>query len=50
MAFRDIAGNSRVKKILKLALERDRVPNSLLFCGPEGIGKKPTGRSPWPRP
>lgn len=40
MAFKDIAGNSRVKKILKLALERDRVPNSLLFCGPEGIGKR----------
>ncbi|MGD1010003.1 MAG: DNA polymerase III subunit delta' [Candidatus Aminicenantales bacterium] len=41
MAFKDIAGNNRVKKILKLALERDRVPNSLLFCGPEGIGKRP---------
>jgi DNA polymerase III delta' subunit len=40
MAFKDIAGNIRVKKILKLALERDRVPNSLLFCGPEGIGKR----------
>jgi DNA polymerase III delta' subunit len=40
MAFKDIAGNSRVKKILKLALERDRVPNSLLLCGPEGIGKR----------
>jgi DNA polymerase III delta' subunit len=40
MAFKGIAGNSRVKKILKLALERDRVPNSLLFCGPEGIGKR----------
>jgi DNA polymerase-3 subunit delta' len=40
MAFKDIAGNIRVKKILKLALERDRVPNSLLFTGPEGIGKR----------
>jgi DNA polymerase-3 subunit delta' len=40
MAFKDIVGNSRVKKILKLALERDRVPNSLLFCGPDGIGKR----------
>jgi DNA polymerase III delta' subunit len=40
MAFKDIAGNIRIKKILKLALERDRVPNSLLFCGPEGIGKR----------
>jgi DNA polymerase III delta' subunit len=40
MAFKDIPGNGRVKKILKLALERDRVPNSLLFSGPEGIGKR----------
>jgi DNA polymerase-3 subunit delta' len=42
MAFKDIAGNSRVKKILRLALERKRVPNSLLFTGPEGIGKRRT--------
>ncbi len=42
MAFKDIPGNDRVKKILKLALERGRVPNSLLFCGPEGSGKRRT--------
>jgi DNA polymerase III subunit delta' len=42
MAFKDIAGNSRVKRILRLALERDRTPNSLLFCGPAGIGKRQT--------
>ena len=42
MAFKDIPGNSRVKKILELALERKRVPNSLLFCGPEGTGKRRT--------
>ncbi|MCX6571658.1 MAG: DNA polymerase III subunit delta' [Candidatus Aminicenantes bacterium] len=40
MAFKDVVGNERIKKILKLALERTRVPNSLLFCGPEGVGKK----------
>jgi len=40
MAFKDIAGNGRVKRILKLALEKGRVPNSLLFCGPEGVGKR----------
>ncbi len=40
MAFKDISGNSRVKKILTKALQRNRVPNSLLFCGPEGIGKR----------
>lgn len=40
MAFKDIPGNARIKKILRLALERNRLPNSLLFCGPEGVGKK----------
>lgn len=40
MAFHDIAGNSRVKKILKLSLRRQRVPNSMLFCGPQGVGKR----------
>ena len=40
MAFKDVAGNIRIKRILKLALERARVPNSLIFCGPEGVGKK----------
>ncbi len=42
MAFHDIAGNSRVKKILKLSLRRQRVPNSMLFCGPQGVGKRKT--------
>ena len=42
MAFKDISGNSRVKKILIKALQRGRVPNSLLFCGPEGTGKRET--------
>jgi DNA polymerase III subunit delta' len=42
MAFKDIAGNGRVKRILKLALERDRTPNSLLFSGPAGVGKRQT--------
>jgi len=40
MAFKDVAGNVKIKRILKLALAKGRVPNSLLFCGPEGIGKK----------
>ena len=39
MAFRDIAGNSRVKKILRTALQKRRLPNSLLFSGPAGVGK-----------
>ena len=40
MAFKDILGNSRVKKILSKALQKKKVPNSMLFYGPEGIGKK----------
>ncbi len=40
MGFDEVLGNGRVKKILRLALQRGRVPNSLLFCGPEGVGKR----------
>ncbi len=40
MGFDDVVGNARVKKILRLALQKNRVPNSLLFCGPKGVGKK----------
>lgn len=39
MAFRDVAGNEGVKRVLRLALERGRVPNSLIFAGPDGVGK-----------
>jgi DNA polymerase-3 subunit delta' len=40
MAFKDILGNSRVKKILQKALQKNKVPNSMLFCGTRGIGKR----------
>ena len=40
MDFDNIQGNSRVKKILRLALQKNRLPNSLLFYGPEGVGKR----------
>ncbi|GAF70907.1 unnamed protein product [marine sediment metagenome] len=40
MSFKDILGNDRVKKILRKALQKNKVPNSMLFCGPEGVGKK----------
>jgi DNA polymerase-3 subunit delta' len=40
MAFHDVPGNSRIKKILKLALDRQRVPSAILFCGPKGVGKR----------
>jgi hypothetical protein len=42
MAFKDIAGNDRVKHVLRMALRRRRLPNSLLFSGPAGVGKNAT--------
>lgn len=45
MGFKDVAGNSRVKKILRTALQRHRVPNSLLFYGPDGVGKTVIARA-----
>lgn len=39
MAFDDILGNDRTKNILKKALLRKRLPNSLLLQGAEGVGK-----------
>lgn len=42
MAFKDIVGNERIKHILGSALQKQRVPNSLLFCGPEGVGMRDT--------
>jgi DNA polymerase-3 subunit delta' len=37
--FRDIAGHRPILKLLASAIERDSLPQSLLFNGPEGIGK-----------
>jgi DNA polymerase III delta' subunit len=42
LAFKDITGHERVKSILRRALGRGRLPNSLLFAGPSGVGKKDT--------
>lgn len=42
MAFKDVIGNSGVKKILHRVLRQKKLPNSLLFAGHEGIGKKET--------
>jgi len=42
MTFQDISGNLGVKKILQKALRKGRMPNSLLFSGPEGVGKGDT--------
>jgi len=40
MAFSDIPGNERVKKILQAFLKKERLPHALIFAGPEGTGKK----------
>jgi DNA polymerase III delta' subunit len=40
MAFKDVLGHERVKKILRKALQKKKIPNSLLFCGPKGVGKQ----------
>ncbi|TEU06165.1 MAG: DNA polymerase III subunit delta' [Candidatus Aminicenantes bacterium] len=42
MAFKDIVGHERVKKILRKALQKKKIPNSMLFSGPEGVGKEET--------
>jgi DNA polymerase-3 subunit delta' len=36
----DVRGHERVRAILARALQRDRVPPSMLFAGPDGVGKK----------
>jgi DNA polymerase-3 subunit delta' len=38
--FKQLAGNERVKELLKRMLESGRVPGALLFAGEEGVGKK----------
>ncbi len=42
MPFDDVVGNARVKNILKKSLLRGRLPGSLLFYGPKGVGKRET--------
>jgi len=38
--FSKLAGNEQVKQTLKRLMSNGRVPNSLLFAGDEGIGKR----------
>jgi DNA polymerase-3 subunit delta' len=42
MAFQDIVGNERIKNILRRSLQKERLPSSLLFCGPAGSGMRET--------
>ncbi|HEX8747826.1 MAG TPA: DNA polymerase III subunit delta' [Pyrinomonadaceae bacterium] len=38
--FEKLAGNERVKTVLRSMLERGRVPGALLFVGEDGVGKR----------
>lgn len=38
--FKDLIGNNQVKDILRRLVTNGRVPNSLLFAGDEGVGKR----------
>jgi DNA polymerase-3 subunit delta' len=40
MSFNDIAGQPRVKAVLRRALAHGRVPHALLFAGPPGVGQR----------
>lgn len=38
--FDGLIGNSDVKTLLRRLVEKDRIPQAMMFCGIEGIGKK----------
>jgi DNA polymerase III subunit delta' len=40
MPFANIVGHAPVVALLRRAVARERVPHSLLFAGPEGVGKR----------
>src|SRR5215471_6301381 len=40
MPFSDIVGNDRMKPLLRRAVREGRVGQSLIFAGPDGIGKR----------
>ena len=40
MSFREIVGHRRLKRLLARALRSGTLPHSLIFAGPEGVGKK----------
>src|SRR6476469_1790810 len=42
MPLSSIVGHAHLLDLLKRAVGRDRVPQSLLFAGPEGVGKRAT--------
>src|SRR6202795_1648131 len=42
--FENFWGNAHVTTALERMIERERIPQTLLFAGPEGIGKEPLAR------
>ena len=40
MPFSTLIGHAPIVELLRRAAERDRVPQSLIFAGPEGVGKR----------
>lgn len=42
MSFKDIKAQERAVSFLKSSIERSRIANAYIFCGPEGVGKKLT--------
>ena len=42
MPFRDVVGHDRLLRLVARAVSRDTVPPSLLFVGPDGVGKQLT--------
>ncbi len=39
MNFKSLIGQENARNILTRTADRDQLPNSYLFCGPEGVGK-----------
>src|SRR5262245_890238 len=42
MPFRDVIGHRRLLALLSRAIQRETLPPSLIFAGPEGVGKRLT--------
>jgi len=40
VAFRDIKGHAAQKTLLARAMGRAALPQSLIFAGPDGVGKR----------
>ena len=42
MSFREIVGHGPLLQLLARAVEREALPPSLIFAGPDGVGKRMT--------